>query len=113
MSLSQQLQALLEKIIPKAFADVTLPHVPSARHAVASRAAQSERQPPDIMAGPLSSIHPPPTLARGATGKAVLALEVRSRTLQIAAWAETPRLRAHGMSRSVPVVVGHCFMNVW
>ncbi len=55
---------------------------------VESRAAQSERQPPDIMAGPLSSIHPPPTLARGATGKAVLALEVRSRTLQIAAWAD-------------------------
>ena len=40
------------------------------------------------MAGPSSSIHPPPTLTRGPTRKAVLTLEVRSRTLQIAAWAD-------------------------
>ena len=48
--------------------------------------AQTERQLPCIEAGASSSIHPLPVLARGSTGKAVLALEVRSRTLQIAAW---------------------------
>ena len=35
----------------------------------------------DIKAGPSSLIHSPSTMARGATRKAVLALEVRSREL--------------------------------
>ena len=53
---------------------------------VAALVTKSERQPPNIMVVSSISMHPPPTLARGPTGKAVLALEVRSRTLQIAAW---------------------------
>ena len=60
------------------------------RGAVAARVTKTERQPPDIMAGPSSSIHPLPFLARGPTGKAVLALEVRSRTLHgHAPWTRT------------------------
>ena len=55
---------------------------------VAALVTKSERQPPNIMVVPSNSMHPPPTLARRPTGKAVLALEVRSRTLQIAAWAD-------------------------
>ena len=48
---------------------------------VAALVTKSERQPPNIMVVPSISMHPLPTLARRPTGKAVLALEVRSRTL--------------------------------
>ena len=54
---------------------------------VAAHVTKAERQPPVIKAGTSSSMHPPPTLARGPTGKAVLALVVRSRTLTYALWA--------------------------
>ena len=63
---------------------------------VAARTTKTERQPPDIMAGPSSSMHPPPTLARRPTGKAVLALEVRSRTLHgHAPWTPSGALTAN------------------
>ena len=52
---------------------------------VAARATKTERRRPVIKAGASTimfyrSMHTPPTLARGPTGKAVLALEVRSHT---------------------------------
>ena len=50
------------------------------RGAVALRGAYTKRQRPGFRAGASSSMHPPPTLAMRPTGKAVLALEVRSRT---------------------------------
>ena len=57
-------------------------HAPRARDTpVAARMTKTERRRPVFKAGPSTSIHPPPTLTRGPTGKAVLALEVRSRTL--------------------------------
>ena len=66
------------------------------RGAVAARVTKTERQPPDIMAGPSRSIHSLPSLARGPTGKAVLALEVRSRTLHgHAAWTQSGAPRRH------------------
>ena len=48
---------------------------------VATRMTKTERRPPVIEAVPSSSIHPPPTLARGQPRKAVLSLLVRSRRL--------------------------------
>ena len=54
---------------------------------VAAHVTKAERQPPVIKAGTSRSMNPPPTLARGPTGKAVLALVVRSRTLTYALWA--------------------------
>ena len=51
---------------------------------VAACMTKAERQPPAIKAGTSSSMHPPPTLARGPTGKAVMAFEMRSRTLPYA-----------------------------
>ena len=66
------------------------------RGAVAARVTKTERQPPDIMAGPSRSIHSLPSLARGPTGKAVLALEVRTRTLHgHAPWTRTGAPRWH------------------
>ena len=66
--------------------------------AVAARATKTERQPPDIMAVPSSSIHSPPTLTRRPTGKAVLALEVRSRTLHAPRACRVDRGHAVGCS---------------
>ena len=54
---------------------------------VAACMTKTERQPPVTKAGPSSLMHPPPTLAMGPTGKAILALVVRSRTLTYAPWA--------------------------
>ena len=66
------------------------------RGAVAAGTTEIDRQPPDIMAVPSSSIHQLPSLARGPTGKAVLALEVRSRTLHgHAAWTRSGAPRRH------------------
>ena len=66
------------------------------RGAVAARATKAERQSPNIMAVPSSSIHPLPSLARGPTGKAVLALEVRTRTLHgHAPWTRSGAPRWH------------------
>ena len=48
---------------------------------VAALVTKSERLPPNIMVVPSISMHPPPTLAGRPTGKAVLALLVRSRRL--------------------------------
>ena len=63
---------------------------------VAALVTKTERQPPNIMAGPSISMHPPPTLARRPTGKAVLALEVRSRTLHgHAPWTPSGALTAN------------------
>ena len=66
------------------------------RGAVAARMTKTERRRPVIKVGPSGSIHPPPTLTRGPTGKAVLALEVRSRTLHgHAAWTRSGAPRRH------------------
>ena len=54
---------------------------------VAAHVTKAERQPPVIKAGTSRSMDLPPTLARGPTGKAILALVVRSRTLTYAPWA--------------------------
>ena len=72
-------------------------HAPRARDTpVAARMTKTERQCPVIKVGPSSSIHPPPTLTRGPTGKAVLALQVRSRTLHgHAAWTRSGAPRRH------------------
>ena len=72
-------------------------HAPRARDTpVAARMTKTERRRPVIKVVPSSSIHPPPTLTRGPTGKAVLALEVRSRTLHgHAAWTRSGAPRRH------------------
>ena len=72
-------------------------HAPRARDTpVAARMTKTERRRPVIKVVPSSSIHPPPTLTRGPTGKAVLALEVRSRTLHgHAAWTLSGAPRRH------------------
>ena len=86
LRVSQQLQAVLEIRYQQVFAPTSRLRVPSARHTqmdtpVAARATKTERRRPVFKAGASCSMHAPPTLARGTTGKAVLALEVRSRTL--------------------------------
>ena len=66
------------------------------RGTVAVREAYTERQQPGFRAGTSSSIHPLPPLARGPTGKAVLALEVCIRTLHgHAPWTRTGAPRWH------------------
>ena len=66
------------------------------RGAVAVREAYTEIQRPGFRAGTSSSIHTLPPLARGPTGKAVLALEVRTRTLRgHTPWTRTGAPRWH------------------
>ena len=68
---------------------------------VAALVTKSERQPPNIMVVPSISMHPPPTLARRPTGKAVLALEVRSRALHRPCVAKKSGRPLHSYSYSV------------
>ena len=91
------------------------------RGAVAVREAYTEIQRPGFRAGTSSSIHTLPPLARGPTGKAVLALEVRTRTLRgHAPWTPVRVLRGGIGGKlkcgfcvlSVPAAVGHRFMSI-
>ena len=71
-------------------------------HPVATLAAKAGRQPVDFKAVPSSHIHPSSTMARGATRKAVPALDVRSRRPH--GYAPRPRGR---------VLRGGCGDRVW
>ena len=79
---SEWLQAVLKWQGPQRFLPMSRFGTSQARDTpVAALVPKSERLPPNIMVVPSISMHPPPTLAGRPTGKAVLALLVRSRRL--------------------------------